>query len=274
MRALGLALVVLVAATPSAAADRSVRVEGKLFVPDRLEVLVGDTVTWTNDDAVRHDVESDDGSFDSGDLESGESFSVTFQKPGRLTYLCSIHRFMRGEVDVFALSLLGPRRSVPVGNRFALHGLAPPEMETVTIERRLGSESFTPVASADVEPGGEFRTELDARASAEYRAVAGALVSSTLRVPVAAGIRLQARRSQLSVVLRISAAPAQSGAAFEVQVYAPERFSWVPIARGRLDAASRAHLALTLRRTRYVRISLRGVAGYGPGTSNVLVIRP
>lgn len=273
-RALGVALIGLALATPSAAADRSVSIPGKLFEPDRIEVLAGETVTWVNDDAVRHEVVAEDGSFDSGDLEPGASFSVTFQKPGTITYLCSIHRFMRGQVDVFALSLSGPGRSVPIGGRFVLTGLAPPEVGVVTIERRLGSEPFAPIASTGVSADGTFRAELDAAATGEYRAAAGALVSATLRVPVAARIRLEARRREHSAVLLVSTAPAQPGAAFVVEVYAPERFSWLPVTRGRLDSSSRARLVLTFRRTRYVRATLlRGVGGYGPGTSNTLVIR-
>ncbi len=66
-----------------------------------LEVAVGDTVTWTNgDDAMMHSVTADDGSFDSGLLATGDSWSYTFTEPGEFEYFCSPHPWMRAKVVV------------------------------------------------------------------------------------------------------------------------------------------------------------------------------
>jgi len=65
-----------------------------------LEVEVGDTVTWTNDDAMMHSVTADDGSFDSGLLDAGDSWSYTFTEPGEFEYFCSPHPWMRAKVVV------------------------------------------------------------------------------------------------------------------------------------------------------------------------------
>ena len=62
---------------------------------------VGDTVTWTNqDDAMMHSVTADDGSFDSGLLAQGETFSHTFTDPGEFEYFCTPHPWMRAKVVV------------------------------------------------------------------------------------------------------------------------------------------------------------------------------
>ncbi len=62
------------------------------FDPAGLEVSVGTTVTWTNDDEEDpHTVTADDGAFDSGNLDPGEDFSHTFDEAGDFPYFCEIH---------------------------------------------------------------------------------------------------------------------------------------------------------------------------------------
>ena len=76
------------------------------FSPVRIEVVLGTTVTWTNKDAVPHDVtvapvvmSSSDGS-ESGLLLPGQSFSYTFTSQGTFQYHCLEHPGMVGEVIV------------------------------------------------------------------------------------------------------------------------------------------------------------------------------
>jgi plastocyanin len=61
---------------------------------------VGATVVVTNKDSSTHTWTADDGTFDSGDLAQGKSFSFTFKKAGSFPYKCSLHTFMTGTVDV------------------------------------------------------------------------------------------------------------------------------------------------------------------------------
>ena len=78
----------------------SVSIEDFYFEPSEAAIQPGDTVTWTNEGNHPHTVTADDGSFDSGPLQPGESFSHTFQNPGVVPYYCSIHPFMTGSVSV------------------------------------------------------------------------------------------------------------------------------------------------------------------------------
>jgi plastocyanin len=57
-------------------------------------------VTWTNDDNQLHTVTAVDGSFDSGFLEVGASFSYTFTEVGDFEYFCLPHPWMRARVVV------------------------------------------------------------------------------------------------------------------------------------------------------------------------------
>ena len=71
-----------------------------------IEIKVGDTVTWINNDSSPHTVtsSSNDGSitFDSDVLRRGETFSFTFDKGGQYPYLCTLHPSMVGTVVVTA----------------------------------------------------------------------------------------------------------------------------------------------------------------------------
>ena len=78
----------------------SVSIEDFYFEPPDAAVQPGDTIMWINEGAHSHTVTSDDGQFDSGVLNPGDSYKVTFEGRGTITYHCNIHPFMRGSVTV------------------------------------------------------------------------------------------------------------------------------------------------------------------------------
>ncbi len=67
-----------------------------------LAVPVGTTVTWTNQDGAPHTVTSDDGgkTVQSGTLNTGDTFSYTFEEAGTVTYHCEFHAQMKASVVV------------------------------------------------------------------------------------------------------------------------------------------------------------------------------
>jgi plastocyanin len=71
------------------------------FNPSTVNVKVGDTVTWTNDDSVGHDVTGDSfKSGASGGLSNGDTFKHKFAKAGTFKYQCTVHPGMTGTVVV------------------------------------------------------------------------------------------------------------------------------------------------------------------------------
>jgi plastocyanin len=70
------------------------------FSPNPVEVKVGETVTWINDDSGRHTVTLKDGVFDSGMMGKGQSSSFTFDTAGEYPYFCEPHPNMVGTVVV------------------------------------------------------------------------------------------------------------------------------------------------------------------------------
>lgn len=89
-------------ATPVAAASHAVQITDSAFGTAVLTVQVGDTVTWTNADDRPHTVTSGDGTFDSGNVDEGGTFSFTFTAPGTYAYLCAYHPDMTATIVVEA----------------------------------------------------------------------------------------------------------------------------------------------------------------------------
>jgi plastocyanin len=112
----------------------TVAVVDDAFSPTELTVTVGTTVVWTIRGANPHTVTADDRSFDSGTLERGQTFAVTFDQPAVVPYYCQIHgepgSGMTGVVNVRAApTSTGPPPDDPTVEPDALartgFGLAP-----------------------------------------------------------------------------------------------------------------------------------------------------
>ena len=104
MNALLLAIV-LAAGSPSpapaaGAATATVHIKNFAFDPVTLTVAAGTTVRFVNDDSEAHTVTARDGSFNSEGLDTNDSWSFRFTKPGDYAYFCQLHPYMKGSVVV------------------------------------------------------------------------------------------------------------------------------------------------------------------------------
>jgi plastocyanin len=80
---------------------KTVAIENFTFDPPTLTVKTGTTVTWTNKDDIPHGIASSSNNFTrSKALDTDDSFSFTFSKPGTYQYFCYIHPHMVGTVVV------------------------------------------------------------------------------------------------------------------------------------------------------------------------------
>jgi plastocyanin len=104
----GLALILGLASLVSgatSAATADVLVQNFSFQPSAVSIVAGGSVTWTGGtDPEQHTVTPREPSaFDgSGDLFTGDTFTVTFDEPGAVEYFCSLHPTMVGTVEVSA----------------------------------------------------------------------------------------------------------------------------------------------------------------------------
>ena len=78
----------------------TISMKNAVFSPSSLQVNIGATVTWINDDNMVHTVTADNGSFNSGDIAPGSRFSYTFSSTGTVSYHCSHHSGMTGTIIV------------------------------------------------------------------------------------------------------------------------------------------------------------------------------
>ena len=86
-----------------AASQAAVTIDNFAFKTPSITVTAGTTITWTNRDDIPHTVTADDGpppTYRSHPLETGDHFSMSFEKPGTYHYFCSLHPKMRGTVIV------------------------------------------------------------------------------------------------------------------------------------------------------------------------------
>lgn len=84
----------------STSEQTTVSIKDMAFSPKSVTVKKGSTIVWTNNDSTPHTVTATGGSFSSGTLGSGKTFSQTFNTVGTFTYKCTIHPDMTGTVIV------------------------------------------------------------------------------------------------------------------------------------------------------------------------------
>lgn len=102
----------------SSGAENEVTLQTFRFEPGDIEIAVGDSVTWTNNDDILHTVTSGigqeqgvpgvskdkdakpDGLFDQEMDSVGATFEFTFDEAGTFDYFCAIHPGMTGKVVV------------------------------------------------------------------------------------------------------------------------------------------------------------------------------
>ncbi|HET8524187.1 MAG TPA: cupredoxin domain-containing protein [Thermomicrobiales bacterium] len=116
---LALALIGLILPAHEARAQDavSVSIHNFAFDPGTITITAGTTVTWTNNDSTTHTVTADDGAFDSGNLPTGQSFSMTFDTPGTFTYHCAIHPNMTATIIVTDASTSGGSGATTTDNQ-------------------------------------------------------------------------------------------------------------------------------------------------------------
>ena len=88
------------AMTARAADPGQVLIKDFMFTPMTVTVKAGATVNWVNMDDEPHTVVSDTGLFRSNGLDTNETFSYKFDKPGTYRIVCSIHPRMVATVVV------------------------------------------------------------------------------------------------------------------------------------------------------------------------------
>jgi plastocyanin len=93
---------VVPAAAPTDGKTVEVAISNFTFTPNELTIAPGTTVKWVNHDDIPHLVAEKALAFKSQALDTNDSFTFTFTKPGDVEYFCVLHPHMTGKITVKA----------------------------------------------------------------------------------------------------------------------------------------------------------------------------
>jgi plastocyanin len=243
------------------------------FAPADIDVLAGDTVTWSNDSARKHDVAALDLSFNSGQLAMGAMYRHAFDREGPVPYFCTIHPGMRGTLHVHELLLTAPKEPGAPGRPYALHGRTGlPAGTPISIESDTGA-GFAKVAETAAGADGTFAASVRPGASAKLRAVAAGVEASPPVTLLVLDRKVAATAGGGRV--RVSVTPASAGATVVLQYFMREHFGWWPVKTRKLDRSSRASFKVRPPRKLRARVVLTLADGATPlAVSPTLRVRP
>jgi plastocyanin len=223
-------------AAPSAfAATRTVDITRTGFVPDRLTIDAGDTVTWTNRDTTQHQVVADGGDFPSSPvLQPNQAYSYRFLRSGSFGYRDGVARNERGRIIVReGVTLAAAARIARFGAATTLSGVVSNGQagENVTVEAQAcGTTTFTRLGTATSVANGAWSLAVKPTLNTVYQVRWRNAVSAKVEVKVAprvALVRLRARRFSA----RVTAAASFAGKYVVLQRYATARRRWVTVKR-------------------------------------------
>ena len=98
LRSVGLA--VPASAQASVGSEAEVQIDNFTFSPGAINVKAGTRVIWINHDDIPHTVDSTEGKFRSGALDTDDKFEFRFVQPGEYPFYCRIHPKMVGKIIV------------------------------------------------------------------------------------------------------------------------------------------------------------------------------
>lgn len=157
-------------ASPSAlAATKTVSITNAGFVPDKIEIVAGDSITWTNSDSKNRQPISQSAAFASPILKPGETYTFQFKSDGRFDVTDALVKNQKMTVTVKkapapvgAPSLAVNKPKVIYGGAVVLTGKVPVAKagEKVTLRAevltRTGTKQTSAVAEASTNTDGVF----------------------------------------------------------------------------------------------------------------------
>lgn len=255
--------VVLAALAPAAAGAETttITMPGKYFSPARSTVVAGDIVTFRNSDLVTHDVRLGAGAFDSGPIGRFSAWSQSIDRAGAYPFLCTIHPFMTGSLDVVGATLATAAQDVLAGESLTLTGRAPAGTGHVAAQQSVAGGAWTGVPGAGAMPAadGTFSVVVRAVEGASYRVETAAGTSQivTPRITARIDLHIAVTRKRSRNVVRVHAMPAGGGLTATLELYSRWHFKWRARNSVALDAHGGASFRLPASRRSYARVTLR-----------------
>jgi plastocyanin len=259
--AAAVAVALLLAAPAGARAETTtISMPGKFFDPPRSTMVAGDTVVFRNTDLVDHDVRFAAGLFDSGRMARFSAWSQRIDQPGGQPFLCTLHPFMRGGLDVVAATLAAAPDGVLAGEPLTLSGRTRAGTAHVGVEQSVSGGAWSSFGKgAASAPDGTFTTTVPAVEGASYRVMtpAGASPVVTPRVTARIDVHVRVERKRRRPIVHVRTMPAATGFTATLELYARWHFRWRSRRHAKLDAHGRAAFRLPAARRTFARVALR-----------------
>ena len=233
-----LLVITVLAATlvPSSfAATKTVDITRLGFVPDRLTIDPGDTVTWTNKDSTQHQIVADQGAFPaSPTLQANQSYSYRFVRSGTFSYRDGFARNERGRITVReGVSLAAITSIVRFGGSTTISGAVSNAQagENVTVEaQECGKPTAVRLGSATTAANGAWSMAVKPTVNTIYQVRWKTTASSKLEVKVAPRVVLvRLRAGRFSA--RVTATQSFVGKYVVLQLYSAARRRWLALKR-------------------------------------------
>jgi plastocyanin len=198
---LGTAVVLaLVFAAPAATATTvTVQITRTAFVPAKVTINAGDSVTWKNADTINHQVVANGGQFASPILGPGKTYTHTFNGGGTFRYHDALHTSLKGTVVVKGpppvVTLVASAPTVKYGTPVTLSGGVSNKKagETVTlVQLPFGQTTKQVIATLQTTTGGAFSFTVTPQIYTQYQAQWKNLSESSVFIQVAPMIKLPA----------------------------------------------------------------------------------
>jgi plastocyanin len=177
----------LVLAAPASSATTTISIKRTGFVPASVTINQNDSVTWTNNDTIDHQVVANGGSFASPILKAGKSYTRTFRSGGTIRYHDSLHPALKGTVVVRGapdqVTLAASVAVVKFGGTVTLTGAVSNKKagETVTIvQLPFGQTTKQVVATLQTTANGVFTFNVTPQLNTTYQAQWKSLESSVI----------------------------------------------------------------------------------------------
>lgn len=272
-------LVALLVAASAGADTKTVQITSAGFTPSSTTVTVGDTVTWHNADTANHQVVANDGSFASPVLKPDQTYSVTFQKTGKVTYHDALATKHTGSVTVNApavgVTLSAASTTVTYGNGTHLSGAVSNQLtnEPVLLTSQPFDKGAQSASTTTTSSNGTFGFDVAPTIQTAYQAHWRTSDSNTVTVNVAP--RIGFGRSGRLYIARVTSDLSYAGHFVWVQRHTA--FGWTSMKRVFLGSSSRAVFALRIPRghstLRLFLPSGQAGAGYVSSTSRLLFVK-
>jgi plastocyanin len=236
------AVLALALPAPGVAATIQIKITATGFTPKTVTINQGDTVKWTNDDKVNHQLVANNGTFASPIIRPGQAYPFTFNTAGKVNYHDALHPALTGTITIkgpppsLTLGVASP--IIVYGEQTAISGIVSNGKadEVVLILAQPFGSSVQQIATLMTGTGGSFTYATSPTTLTSYSAKWKTTTSQTVTVQVRPKLTLS-RSSATRFFARVAATPSYAGRF----VYLQRRSSfgqWVTVEKLKLGPLS------------------------------------